>query len=357
MVRLATLVLSLACSALASPVSKTSDLSSSDVSDVGSAIHEWAISKAITKPAIVCDLTCSACSAKPAPKKGKDAPKGKAPSKPPSKIPGKIPGKVPSKIPSRIPSKSRGKGKGKSIPRSLELGERSLDDIEDLWGTDATAANEYFMEQIDSDTGSVNELDWNLIQHDAVSGQGSWAERPVKKYIRGLMGCTGIVIVSDKGYWFAHFMETGFLNRGDNWEKKIIKPLQQGTNKFTTPRSLAGPGGILNKANNVKIYVSTSRTKTSTEQNPVLLYKTKVDELLSHITGRGEPLNGVQVITRGYLKPETEAEVEAFHNRANGKVLIEYDNNQLDVNGKQPTPKERMYRIWLEHKYYEHRFR
>ncbi|KAF4428871.1 hypothetical protein FACUT_9328 [Fusarium acutatum] len=335
MVRLTTLFLSLACSALASPLVKPSDSSLSDVSDVGFAIHDMAISKAITKPAIVCDLTCKACSAKPAPKKGNSAGKGNTTGK----------------------GRGKGKSKGKSIPRSLVLGERSLDDIEDLWGTDATAANEYVMEQIDSDTGSVNELDWNLIQHDAVSGQGSWAERPLRKYIRGLMGCTGIVIVSDKGYWFAHFMETGFLNRGDNWEKKIIKPLQQGTNKFTTPRSLAGSGGILNKANNVKIYVSTPRTKTSTEQNPVLLYKAKVDELLSYITGRGEPLNGVQVITRGYLKPETEAEVQAFHNRANGKVLIEYDNNQLDVNGNQPNPRERMYRVWLEHKYYEHRFR
>ncbi|KAF4497041.1 hypothetical protein FAGAP_6800 [Fusarium agapanthi] len=345
MVRLATLVLSLACSALASPVSKTSDSSLSDVSDVGSAIHEWAISKAITKPAIVCDLTCRACSAKPVPKKGKDAHKGKAPSK------------IPSRIPSKTTGKGRGKGKGKSISRSLELGERSLDDIEDLWGTDASAANEYIMEQIDSVAGKDEELDWNLIQHDAVSGQGSWGEKPLRKYIRGLMGCTGIVIVSDKGYWFAHFMETGFLDRGDNWKNKIIKPLQQGTNKFITPRSLAKPGGILNKANNVKIYVSTPRTKTSTEQNPVLLYKAKVDELLSHITGRGEPLNGVQVIIRGYLKPESEAELEAFHNRANGKILIEYDNNQLDVNGNQPNSRERMYRIWLEHKYYEHRFR
>ncbi|PCD23582.1 hypothetical protein AU210_015099 [Fusarium oxysporum f. sp. radicis-cucumerinum] len=288
MVRLATLALSLACSALASPFVKPSDSSLSDVSDVGFAIHERAISKAITKPAIVCDLTCKACLAKPAPKK---------------------------------------------------------------------AANEYVMEQIDSVAAKDDELDWNLIQHDAVSGQGSWAEKPLRKYIRGLMGCTGIVIVSDKGYWFAHFMETGFLDRGDNWKSKIIKPLQQGTNKFITPRSLAKSGGILNKANNVKIYVSTPRTKTSTEQNPVLLYKSKVDELLSHITGRGEPLNGVQVITRGYLKPESEAELEAFHNRANGKVLIEYDNNQLDVNGNQPNPKERMYRVWLEHKYYEHRFR
>ncbi|KAF9772516.1 hypothetical protein IL306_009780 [Fusarium sp. DS 682] len=152
-------------------------------------------------------------------------------------------------------------------------------------------------------------------------------------------------------------METGFLNRGDNWKNKILKPLQQGSNKFVTPRSLAKPGGILNKANNVKIYVSTPRTKTSSEQNPVLLYKSKVDELLSHITGRGEPLNGVPVITRGYLKPESEAEEQEFHLRANGKILIEYDNNQLDADGNQPSPKVRMSRVWLEHKYYEHRFR
>ncbi|KAH7234824.1 uncharacterized protein BKA55DRAFT_522168 [Fusarium redolens] len=337
MVRLATLILSLACSALASPFVKPSDgslerrkLSSLSASGAEVAIHERVISKAITKPAIVCDLTCKACLAKPAPKKGKGT--------------------------------GKGKGKGNAIPRSLAdrnlaLEERSLDDIEDLWGTDASAANEYVMEQIDSVAGKDDELDWNLIQHDAVSGQGSWSDKPLRKYIRGLMGCTGIVIVSDKGYWFAHFMETGFLDRGDNWKNKIIKPLQQGTNKFITPRSLAKSGGILNKANNVKIYVSTPRTKTSTEQNPVLLYKAKVDELLSHITGRGEPLNGVQVITRGYLKPESEAELEAFHNRANGKVLVEYDNNQLDANGNQPNPKERMYRVWLEHKYYEHRFR
>lgn len=166
MVRLATLFLSLACSALASPFAKPSDSSLSDVSNVGHVIHERAISKTATKPAIVCELTCKACLAKPAPKKGKDASKGKTT--------GNGRGKV--------------KGKGKSIPRSLDLRERSLDDIEDLWGTDATAANEYVMEQIDSDTGSVNELDWNLIQHDAVSGQGSWAQQPLRKYIRGLMG-------------------------------------------------------------------------------------------------------------------------------------------------------------------------
>ncbi|KAF4338954.1 hypothetical protein FBEOM_7130 [Fusarium beomiforme] len=337
MVRLTTLVLSLACSALASPFvtpsdgislerRKISDTSVTVQRDVEASVHERAISKAITNRAMVCDLTCKACMAKPAPKKNK------------------------------------GKGKAKSPPRSLvsrgsAQEERSLHDVEDLWGPGEMGANEYVMDQIESVAGRDDELDWNLLQHDAVSGHGSWNERPLRKYIRGLVGCTGIVIVSDKGYWFAHFMETGFLNRGPNWETKIIKPLQQGSNKFVPPRTLAQPGGILNKANDVRIYVSTPRTKTSTAESPVLLYKSKVDELLSHITGRGEPLNGVPVISRGYQTPESEAEAQEFHNRANGKILIEYDNNQLDADGHQPNPKVRMYRVWLEHKYYEHKFR
>lgn len=151
-------------------------------------------------------------------------------------------------------------------------------------------------------------------------------------------------------------METGFLDRHDNWKNKIIKPLKQGTTKFTRPLELAVPGGILNKANNVKIYVSTPRTKTSTEQNPTLLYKAKVQELMSHITGSGSPFQGAQVITRGYLKPEDDKEAEKYHKLANGKVLIEYTNDQLDADGNQPNPKEQMYRVWLEQKYFEHRF-
>ncbi|KAF5012815.1 hypothetical protein FDECE_1104 [Fusarium decemcellulare] len=336
MLRLTTLVLSLACSALASPFAKQHDeghlerrkvpslpdASAAIPHDVGVALNDRATKKANSEPGIICDLNCKACVADTAPKKGK----------------------------------------GKSTPRSLAehnpaLQERTLDDVEDLWGPGQAGANEYIMHEIESVAGAGDELDWNLIQHDAVSGHGSWNNKPLRKYIRGLMGCTGIVIVSDKGYWYAHFMETGFLDRGDNWKTKIIKPLKEGTNKFTLPRSLAGRGGILNSANNVKIYVSTPRTKTSTEQSPVLLYKAKVDELLSHITGRGSPFQGAQVITRGYLKPQNEAEIEAFHNRANGKILIEYDNNQLDVNGNQPNPPERMHRIRLEHKSFEHRFR
>ncbi|KAF5979292.1 hypothetical protein FCOIX_5348 [Fusarium coicis] len=298
MVRLATIFLSLACSALASPFAKPSDSSLSDVTGVGHVIHERVISKTATKPAIVCELTCKACLAKPVPKKCKDASKGKTT--------GNGRGKV--------------KGKGKSISRSLDLRERSLDDVEDLSGTDATAANEYVMEQIDSDTGSVNELDWNLIQHDAVSGQGSWAQQPLRNLSE-----------------YLHYLGS---NPNANYGNSFANML---------PAALASSSSLTRATGSLILWKLVSSIAA--------IYKAKVDELLSHIDGRSQSLNGVQVITRGYIKPETEAEVEAFHNRANGKVLIEYDNNQLDINGNQPNPREHMYRIWLEHKYYEHRVR
>ncbi|KAL6399690.1 hypothetical protein AUP68_17096 [Ilyonectria robusta] len=324
MVRLTTLVLSLACSALASPFSKQhgnghlerikvpsfANASVTTRDDVRGALYDRA------KPSFICDATCKACVAK-------------------------------------IPKK----GKGKSTPRSLAaaLHERTLDDIEDLWGGRGET-NDYVIKQITEVAGRGDELDWSMLQHDAVSGHGPWKGKDLRKYIQGIMGCTAVAIVSDKGYWFAHFMETGFLDRHDNWKNKIIKPLKEGTTKFTRPLSLAGSGGILNRGNNVKIYVSTPRTKTSTEQNPTLLYKAKVQELMSHITGSDSPFHGAQVITRGYLKPEDDKQAEEFHKLANGKVLIEYTNDQLDIDGNQPNPKEQMYRVWLEQKYFEHRF-
>lgn len=44
------------------------------------------------------------------------------------------------------------------------------------------------MEQITKDREKEWELDWNLIQHDAVSGHGRWGNQPVIRYIAGLMG-------------------------------------------------------------------------------------------------------------------------------------------------------------------------
>ncbi|KAH7166413.1 hypothetical protein EDB81DRAFT_878759 [Dactylonectria macrodidyma] len=335
MVHLTTLFLTLACSALASPfvrqhgerhlerrgIPSLPDANVTILHDVEATVYDRSITKANAKPSFICDATCKACVADTTSKKGRG----------------------------KLTSRSWAEHKP-------TLNERTLDDIEDLWGGPGET-DDYIMTQINTVAGKGDELDWHLLQHDAVSGQGPWNGKPSRKYIRGLMGCTAVVIVSDMGYWYAHFMETGFLDLHDNWATKIIRPLQQGTAKFTLPRSLASPGGILNKVNNVRIYVSTPRTKTSTERNPVLLYKSKVDELMSHITGRGSPFQGAQVITRGYLKPENDADAALFHNSANGKVLIEYDNDQLDINGNQPNPKEQMYRVWLEHKYFEHRFR
>lgn len=156
MVRLTTLVLSLACSALASPFSKQhgnghlerikvpsfANASVTTRDDVRSALYDRA------KPSFICDATCKACVAK-------------------------------------IPKK----GKGKSTPRSLAaaLHERTLDDIEDLWGGRGET-NDYVIKQITEVAGRGDELDWSMLQHDAVSGHGPWKGKDLRKYIQGIMG-------------------------------------------------------------------------------------------------------------------------------------------------------------------------
>lgn len=160
MVRLTTLVLSLACSALASPFAKQHgeghlerrkipsllDANVTTRDDVGGAVYDRA------EPKFICDTTCKACVADIAPKKGK----------------------------------------GKSTPRSLAEGKRALhgrtlDDIEDLWGGEGEI-NDYITKQITEVAGRGDELDWSMLQHDAVSGHGPWNGKDLRKYIQGIMG-------------------------------------------------------------------------------------------------------------------------------------------------------------------------
>lgn len=158
MVRLTTLILSLACSALASPFSKHhgkghpghrkvpsfANVSITTRDDVGGALFDRA------KPTFICDATCKACVAK-------------------------------------IPKKGKGKSPRSLAEDNLALHERTLDDIEDLWGGPGET-NDYVIKQITEVAGAGDELDWSLLQHDAVSGQGPWKGKDMRKYIQGIMG-------------------------------------------------------------------------------------------------------------------------------------------------------------------------
>jgi hypothetical protein len=51
-----------------------------------------------------------------------------------------------------------------------------------------------------------DELEWNIVGTSAVSKHGKFGSAPLTAWVRGIEGCTGVAIVSDHGYWLAHFV-------------------------------------------------------------------------------------------------------------------------------------------------------
>ncbi|KAF7554414.1 hypothetical protein G7Z17_g2935 [Cylindrodendrum hubeiense] len=237
---------------------------------------------------------------------------------------------------------------------ALPLHQRSLEyvDNEDWEGQE----DDYFMEQV-NDFEGIEVMNWNYIAFDAASDQGQWDDTPSRNLLAGLFGCTAISIVSEKGYWLAHFMEPGFRSESDaqisRWTDRIIGAFDSTSSfsaKLTNPNTLTGSDGYLNAASNPQIYVSTPRTSESTSSNPTLMYQDKVDELLALLTGDDAQFSGVSVTTQTYdvMNPFTEEGGSRHASSPRGKVLIEYDNNQLNEDGSAPATQQSMYRIWAE---------
>jgi hypothetical protein len=53
-----------------------------------------------------------------------------------------------------------------------------------------------------------DELDWSINGATAVSKHGSFGSAPLTAWVTGIEGCTGVAVVSDHGYWLAHFVST-----------------------------------------------------------------------------------------------------------------------------------------------------
>jgi hypothetical protein len=53
-----------------------------------------------------------------------------------------------------------------------------------------------------------DELDWSINGATAVSKHGRFGSTPLTAWVTGIEGCTGVAVVSDKGYWLAHFVST-----------------------------------------------------------------------------------------------------------------------------------------------------
>ena len=170
-------------------------------------------------------------------------------------------------------------------------------------------------------------------------------------YVDGLYGCTSVVIISEMGVWFSHHWEGNHFDRDDaTFEKGVLEAIQYGdpTSFVAMPGafSLARGDEILNPKHNVQIFITTPKDPTTGIEK----YKSRVDRIVDLLTGAGKPWAGITVVRRGYLKPRKDTEDERyFERRANGKVLIEYDNNQEAPEGEEPKANQQaIYRVWLE---------
>ncbi|KAF7561026.1 hypothetical protein G7046_g3111 [Stylonectria norvegica] len=231
--------------------------------------------------------------------------------------------------------------------------------------------DKYILRQISE---SADKLDWNTITTNVVSIDHTWVDSPYGLSVEGLVGCTGVSIVSDQGGWLAHFMEPGFFydqnkpsddatnnGRKDLWDDMMnqLQGIGKVSSKFTPPKGLAVAGGVLAPNNNVQIFVSAPRQPATTFDAPTLLYPDRVSELIGYLTGDSSPFSGIVPTVKTYVKPpgdETDDDMDARMKTARGIMFVEYDDFQQDwVTGEYGDPADTMWRVWQERSYTEHR--
>ncbi|KAI0884214.1 uncharacterized protein GGS22DRAFT_194790 [Annulohypoxylon maeteangense] len=220
----------------------------------------------------------------------------------------------------------------------------------------------YIIQTISS-SGSEG-LDWN--KGIAVSKYYQFLNKGFVRYVAGVTGCTSIVITSEKGAWVSHFMETGLMDdEGRQPERNSLdKSVKNGNGNYVKPSDLAGDGGDLNKASqNVQVYVSGPCITTADasgnkvckgEDNAPTWEYDRIDTLLNTLFGPGTPFEGVTITKRGYIKPTDRDEVDSLADTsARGKVVVQYDANQLTDQFMPYNPKHAAYRVWLESSPYQ----
>jgi hypothetical protein len=124
------------------------------------------------------------------------------------------------------------------------------------------------------------------------------------------------------------------------------------------PKDLAGEGGILNPANNVKILISTPKTAAGTRE-----YESRIKELLdNYVTGDGQPFNGIPVEYHDYIKPTSSQQGQSWQKTYRGKVVVSYDPEGI-ADGSESVPEDiraghkgPVYRVWQENKMTEERW-
>ena len=175
---------------------------------------------------------------------------------------------------------------------------------------------------------------------------------PLHIFVSGLYGCTAVVIASRQGVWIGHFWESpSFLANDPQFQEQVLDAIKNGdTDRMPSPFPLAEAGRILSSGTNVQIFISTPIAMETGSQD--LLYQDRVEQVRALLTGQGAPFNGVPVTVRGYVKPTNyEIEKNTFGYRARTKILVQYDNNQVE---EAPKPEQQaVWRVWLESQMYQ----
>lgn len=250
-----------------------------------------------------------------------------------------------------------------------ELGRRASFPMGDLadWNGEE---DDYFIQRV-LNGDNVEALDWNQIDTkdplsmESISLKREFDSSEQVTWVDGITGCTVLVVVSKKGLWFSHLFEGGFAERNTQERKKwdrIIQDVQNGGTRFTLPATLAASGGILNKENDVQIYIHTPAvgTRKVNPENKAARYSEKVGQISDQLFGAGTPFEGIEVKINTYNKPEDydqnlpaedsgAGEVSRYANTARFKVMIEYSPALKYFNDDDCTePTAKAYRVWLE---------
>ncbi|KAL8722596.1 MAG: hypothetical protein Q9225_000952 [Loekoesia sp. 1 TL-2023] len=140
------------------------------------------------------------------------------------------------------------------------------------------------------------------------------------------------------------------------FQDQVIGPTRDGEGaRMQTPFAVELSSGLLASANNVAIYISSPKDPRTGK----FLYQNRVDKLKDLLVGNDSPYRGITPTERGYVKPppgalEDDWEATKLGKSPRGKVLIEYDNNQIDEDNPSDGTQTAIYRIWLETQYYTH---
>jgi hypothetical protein len=186
--------------------------------------------------------------------------------------------------------------------------------------------------------------------------------RPVNLAIRGLTGCTPVVVISRGGVWMSHFWENPSFESGpEQFIKEVLDPMDGGDGTPSMPgiRPLtsSSPGtrpGRFSAVNQpLALIISPNAEKSdnenpsaeppNAEKEPGLAYGDEVGQIetrLRQITGNDQlPIRRI-----GYKAADAEKDRQTLRTTAAGKVLFQYDPNQRRCGSTQRAA----VKVWLQ---------